>query len=63
MTTTKPATLHSAHRSATCPICRATVIVWKREGLKASLLRALALASHVSAIHPATLDWYQEIKL
>ena len=51
MTTTKPATPHSAHRSATCPICRVTVIVWKRKEIKASLLRALSLASHVRALH------------
>lgn len=41
-----------AHNSATCPICRAKVIVWKRDGLKASLLRALAIANHVKTLHP-----------
>jgi hypothetical protein len=34
-----------------CPICRATVMVWKRTGLKVSLLRALALADHVKTLH------------
>ena len=39
------------HKAAHCPICNATIIVWKRSGIKASLLRALATASHVRASH------------
>lgn len=39
------------HKSSRCPICSATVIVRKRNGLRASLLRALALADHVKTMH------------
>lgn len=42
----------TTHSSTACPICQARVIVWKRGTLKARLLRALALASHVRAAHP-----------
>ena len=44
---------YAAHKSSRCPICHASVIVWKRVGVKQSLLRALALASHVRALHPS----------
>ena len=39
------------HKPASCPVCRATVIVWKRDKLPARLLRALALADHVTTSH------------
>jgi hypothetical protein len=45
------------HASTRCPMCQAVVIVPKREGLAARLLRALALASHVRALHTAKADW------
>lgn len=45
--------VRTAHQSATCQICRARVIVWKRNGVKATLLRVLALANHVRTLHPA----------
>lgn len=44
------------HASTSCPICRAIVIVRKRQGLKASLMRALALADHVKTLHPSALS-------
>lgn len=31
---------------------RCVVIVWRREGVPAQLARALALVSHVQALHP-----------
>lgn len=43
------------HASARCPICGATVIVPKRQGLAASILRALSLADHVKTLHPSKL--------
>lgn len=39
-------------KSCRCPICKAVVITRKRDGLKPSLLKALAMASHVKALHP-----------
>jgi hypothetical protein len=41
------------HASTRCPICQCVVIVPKREGIAARLLRALSLASHVRALHQA----------
>ena len=49
------ATKLRTYRSATCPICGCSVIVWKHKKLKASLLRALALANHVRTSHPDTM--------
>lgn len=45
------------HTSTRCPMCQAIVIVPKREGLAARLLRALALASHVRALHESKVSW------
>lgn len=39
-------------KSCRCPICSATVMVRKRGNVKASLLKALALADHVKTLHP-----------
>ena len=39
------------HKSTTCPICKCTVIVWKRKGFTAKFLRALAMADHVKTLH------------
>lgn len=43
------------HKSARCPLCSTTVIVWRMGALPASLLRALALVDHVRVSHPAIL--------
>ncbi len=40
-----------AHKPAHCPRCHAIVMVWKRPGIKASLLRALAVADHIKTLH------------
>lgn len=40
-----------AYKASKCPKCDALVMVWKRKGLKASLLRALAMADHLKVSH------------
>lgn len=49
MSTTK------TYKSVRCPICNTPCIVWRRKGLKASLLRKLALADHVNTSHPSVV--------
>lgn len=39
------------HKPARCARCSALVIVWKRPGVKAGLLRKLALADHHQNLH------------
>ena len=36
-----------------CPICQASVVVRARVGVKASLLRVVALADHIRTLHPS----------
>lgn len=43
------------YASAKCQVCGATVVVWKHEGVRAATLRALAMASHVKALHSEIL--------
>ena len=45
-------TAPKTYKSSRCPICSCVIIVRQRNGLKASLLRALALADHVKILHP-----------
>jgi hypothetical protein len=42
----------ATHKSARCPLCGCVVVVWRRKGLKASLLRTLAVADHIKVQHP-----------
>mgnify|MGYP001369081005 FL=1 len=46
------AILKPTHPSAMCQKCGAHVVVWRRPGLRAGLLRALALADHLKTLHP-----------
>ena len=41
------------HKSTSGPICNAKGMVQTHGTLKASLLRALALANHVKTLHPS----------
>jgi len=40
------------HKSTKCEVCGTIVIVWKRKGISARTLRALALADHIRTLHP-----------
>ena len=42
---------NNTHAPGNCPICGATIIVWKRGKLSAQLLRVLAVADHVRTLH------------
>lgn len=50
-TPTQRAASVRAYTPSRCPICRASIIVWRRKGLGARLLRALAVANHVQTLH------------
>lgn len=50
-TTNREAKMRQTFKAARCSSCDATVVVWKRKGLAASLLRALAIADHVKVLH------------
>ena len=39
------------HGSTRCPVCKCIVMVKKRNGLAARLMRALALADHFKTLH------------
>ena len=43
------------HKSSKCPICGCSIMVRKLKGLRASLSRALAVASHVKVLHAGNL--------
>ena len=38
-------------KAVTCPVCKCVVMVSKHNKLKASLMRALALADHFKTLH------------
>lgn len=41
----------STYRAGRCPVCRCVVIVWRRVGCGARLLRTLAMADHIHTMH------------
>ena len=43
--------MNTAMRAGRCEMCGAHVVAWKRQGIKARLLRLLAMAEHVRTIH------------
>lgn len=46
----------ATYKSARCAICKAVVIVRKQPGVPASLLRSLAMADHILALHDPLPD-------
>lgn len=50
-THTTEATMSKAMRAGRCELCGATVIAWTRKGIKARLLRLLAMADHLRTLH------------
>ena len=47
---------NETQKSAQCPVCGCAVMFQKHKSLKASLVRALALANHVKTLHNHLLN-------
>ena len=43
--------MSKAIRAGKCSECGARVVAWQRKGVKAKLLRLLAMADHVNVLH------------
>lgn len=44
------------YRPATCPVCRATIIVWIVAAVGERIARLLAVADHLKTLHPETVQ-------
>jgi len=43
--------MNQAMAAGKCSVCGAHVVAWKRDGIKARLLKLLAMAEHLKTIH------------